>query len=170
VTNQHSAQHEQHEQHPKTDQHKGDQPKAGPPFVVALTPEQYDSRVNQQAAAPKDAPPPPTPMNVGDTGTAKVSFTDETQADVKLGSVEWTSTGPVTINPPEPTAPGDPPADPTTAKFTATGPGRGSIRANVVSEGGAPAEAAVEVMVIQAGLPVTGTIDVTVTPISKTAR
>ena len=152
---------------PKAAAHKDDQPKADHPFVVSLTPEQYDARMQQQAAAPKDPPPAPTPMNVGDTGQAKVSFTDETQADVKISAVEWTSTGPLTITPPDPAVQNP---DPTTTKFTATGPGRGSIKANVTSESGAPAEAAIEVMVIQPGLPVTGKIDVTVTPASKKAK
>jgi len=107
-------------------------------------------------------------MSVGDTGTATVSFADETGADVKVASVDWTSsTGSVTINPPEPTTPDQPPADPTIAKFTAVAPGPAHIKAVAVSESGAPAEAAIEVMVIETGKPAVGKIEVSVQSKSK---
>jgi len=144
--------------HPAQHDTKADPHKAGAAPAYGPAPALF------VAATPKDAPPAPTPMNVGDTGSAKVSFTDETQADVKIGSVEWTATGPVTITPPDPA---DQNPDPTTTKFTATGPGRASIKADIISEGGKPAEATTEIMVIEPGQPVTGKIDVTVTPAKK---
>jgi hypothetical protein len=130
----HPAQHEQ----PKADPHK-----TGP--------------------AQQDTPPPRPQMEVGGTGTAKVSFTDEAGGDVKLTSAEWTSMGPVKIEPNDPEN-----TDPTTVKLTATAPGRAPIKVSVVSESGAPAEAAIEIMVIETGTPVTGTIDVTIQPPVKT--
>jgi hypothetical protein len=101
-------------------------------------------------------------MEVGGTGTAKVSFTDESGAAVTLGSVDWTATGPVTLEPDD--------KDPTSAALTATAPGRAHVKATVVSDSGAPAEAAVEIRVIETGKPVAGKIDLTVTPASKKAK
>ena len=105
------------------------------------------------APAPYDGPPPPTLMNVGDTGTVKVSFTDEAGGAINIASSTWTSTGSVTIVPDD--------KDPTSAALTAAEPGRASIEAAIVSDSGAWAEAAIEVMVIQPK------IDVTVAPASK---
>lgn len=134
----HPATHEQ----PKADPHK-----AGP----APAPAPHD-----------DAPPPPQQMEVGGTATAKVSFTDVNGADVTLGSVTWTSTGPVTLVPDD--------KDPTSAALTATASGRAHVKADVTSDSGAPAEAAVDIMVIQTGTPSVGKIDLTVAPPSKKAR
>lgn len=155
MTNQHQAQHEQSKADPRKTE------PATIPFVVAVTPEQYDARIKQAASAPKDAPPRPQ-MNVGDIGIAKVSFTDESGGDVKIVSSTWTSMGPVTVTPP-PEVSGTP-SDPTTANLTATGPGRAPIQVSVVTESGATAEAATEIMVIETGKPAVGKIDVTVTP------
>ena len=112
--------------------------------------------------APHDDAAPRPQMNVGDTGTAKVSFVDETGADMKIVESTWTSLGPVTVVPP-PAVEGQP-ADPTTANLTATAPGRAPIKVSVVTESGAVAEAATEIMVIETGKPAAGKIDVTVTP------
>lgn len=120
-------------------------------YVINITPEQYESRLKQTA---EDTRPQ---MEVGGTGTAKVSFKDTLGADVVIASSEWTSTGPVTV-----TADDADPPDPTSAKLEATAPGRATIKAAVVSEGGASAEAAVEVVVIETGTPVAGTIEITV--------
>ena len=155
MANQHQAQHEQ----PKADPKKAD-PKAAQ-FVITLTPEQYESHLNQVAATPKDAPPRPQ-MAVGDTGTAKVSFTDEAGGDVKIASSTWTSMGPVTIVPDD--------KDPTSAALTATGPGRAPIKVDITTESGATAEAATEVMVIQTGTPTAGKIDITVQPAKSKAK
>lgn len=107
--------------------------------------------------AKTDAPPPPQ-MQVGGTGTAKVSFKDVLGADVKITSSDWSkSEGPVTVTPDD----ADPP-DPTSAKLEATGPGSAIIKALVTTESGASSEAAIQVSVIQTGTPVTGTIDITV--------
>jgi hypothetical protein len=92
-------------------------------------------------------------MNVGDTGTVKVSFTDEAGGAINIASSTWTSTGSVTIVPDD--------KDPTSAALTAAEPGRASIEAAIVSDSGAWAEAAIEVMVIQPK------IDVTVASASK---
>src|SRR5215472_947970 len=100
--------------------------------------------------APHDDAVPRPQMNVGDTGTAKVSFTDETGADMKIVESTWTSMSPaVTINPLVPAASDQPPADPATTNLTATALGRAPIRVIVVTETGKPA---------------VGKIDVTVTP------
>jgi|SRR5215472_13620960 len=118
--------------------------------------------------APHDDATPRPQMNVGDTGTAKVSFVDETGADVKVTSVDWTSSsGSVVIATPAPATPDQPPPDPATVTFTATAPGPAHLKAAAVSESGAPAEAAIEVMVIEPGKPAAGKIDVTVTPAKK---
>jgi hypothetical protein len=101
-------------------------------------------------------------MEVGGSGTAKVSFKDTLGADVKIASSEWTSTGPVTVKADD----ADPP-DPTSAKLEATAPGRATIKAVVMSEGGASAEAAVEVVVIETGTPVAGTIEISVQPAAR---
>lgn len=133
-----------------------DSPKADPAaaqYVINITPEQYEGELKKEA---KDTRPQ---MEVGGTGTAKVSFTDVLGADVKIASSEWTSTGPVTVTPDD----ADPP-DPTSAKLEATAPGRATIKADVVSEGGAPAEAAIEIVVIETGTPVTGTIEISAQP------
>jgi hypothetical protein len=107
-------------------------------------------------------------MNVGDTGIAKVSFVDETGADMKIVESTWTSASPaVTIDPPAPTASDQPPVDPATVNLTATTPGRAPIRVTVVTESGATAEAATEIMVIETGKPAVGKIDITVTPAKK---
>ena len=95
-------------------------------------------------------------MAVGDTGTAKVSFTDEAGGAITIASSTWTSLGPVTIVPDE--------TDPTSAVLTATAIGRAPIKVDIVSESGATAEAATEIMVIETGKPAVGKIDVTVTP------
>jgi len=120
-------------------------------YVINLTPEQYESQLKQTT---KDTRPQ---MEVGGTGTAKVSFKDTLGADVKIASSEWTSTGPVTV-----TADDADPPDPTSAKLKATAPGHATIKAVVTSESGASAEAAVEVVVIETGTPVAGTIEITV--------
>ena len=108
--------------------------------------------------------PAPPQMEVGDTGTAKVSFKDVNGADVELSSVTWTATGGVTINPPAPVEEGQPAPDPATANLTATAPGRAHIKATVSSAKGHPAEAGVEIRVIETGTPVVGKIDFTVSP------
>ena len=133
-----------------------EQPKADPAaaqYVVNLTPEQYEGYRKQ--TAPDTRPQ----MEVGGTGTAKVSFKDTQGADVKIVSSQWTSTEPMTVTV---TADDADPPDPTSAKLVATAPGRATIRAVVATEAGSTAEASVEVVVIETGTPVAGTIEITV--------
>jgi hypothetical protein len=133
------------------DQKRSKADPAAAQYVVNLTPEQYESHLKQTA---EDTRPQ---MEVGGSGIAKVSFKDMQGADVKIASSQWTSTGPVTVTPDD----ADPP-DPTSAKLVATAPGRATIKAAVTTESGAPAEASVEVVVIETGTPVAGTIEVSV--------
>jgi hypothetical protein len=100
--------------------------------------------------------PAPSQMEVGGTGTATVSFTDVNGTPVTLASIIWTSTGPVTVTPST--------GNPAIANLVATAPGRAHIRAAVVSESGASAEAAVEIRVIETGTLAEGKIDLTLQP------
>jgi hypothetical protein len=121
------------------------------PFVISLTPEQYDARLRQVASAPKDAPPRPQ-MEMGGSGTAKASFKDAAGGDVVITSTEWSATGPITVTADE--------ADPTSAKIVPTGPGPATVTAT-----NGLAQAHAEVMVIEKiGAPVTGTIEIAVEP------
>jgi hypothetical protein len=134
-----------------------EQPKATPPYVIALTPEQHEARLRQaeSQAAAKDAPPRPQ-MEMGGSGTAKVSFKDAAGGDVAVTGAEWSATGPVTIEADE--------ADPTSAKLTPTGLGPATVTATVQTANGS-AQASTDVMVIEKiGAPVTGTIEITVAP------
>jgi hypothetical protein len=136
------------------DQPASEQPKTDPvQFVVSLTPEQNEARLKQ---APKAAPPPPQQMEVGGTGTATVSFTDVNGTAVNIASSEWSSTGPVTVTASD--------TDPTSATLAATAPGPATITADIVSDGGLPAEAVVTIMVIETGTPATGKIDLVLQP------
>lgn len=123
---------------------------------MATHPEQHKAAA---APAPYDAPPPPQPMEVGGSGTAKVSFADVNGTNVPIASSTWTPTGPLTVTPNA--------ADPTSASFVATGPGRASIRVDVVSQSGAPAEAATDIMVIETGTPSVGTLTLTIQAAKK---
>ena len=114
--------------------------------------------------AQKDAPARQQ-MEVGGSGTAKASFADVLGADVKIASSVWTSTGPVTV-----TADAADPPDPTSATLAATAPGRAHVKVAVTSERGLPAEAAVEVMVIETGTPVEGKIELSLQPASAKAK
>ena len=104
---------------------------------------------------PSDPPQPDVPpqMEVGGSGTAKVSFKDVNGADVKIVSSTWTSTGPVTV-----TADA---TDPASATLVSTASGRAHVKADVVSEAGSPAEAAVEIRVVETGTPAEGKIELT---------
>jgi uncharacterized protein YjdB len=104
------------------------------------------------------ADPVPTrpQMEVGGTGTAKVSFKDVLGADVKIASSTWTSTGPVTVTADD--------MDPTSAKLEAAYHGHATIKASVTSESGLPAEATAEVQVIEKGTPVEGKIELSLQP------
>jgi hypothetical protein len=144
VANQHPA----HEPH-KADPHKAEPHKAEPHKADSAHPAQQDV-------------PPPQQMEVGGTGTAKVSFTDVNGADVPLVSSTWTASGPVTVTPDD--------KDPTSATLEATAPGRGSVTATVMTEAGAQATAAVEVMVIETGTPAEGTIELTLQPAKAKAK
>ena len=131
---------------------------------MATHPEQHkapehkaDPHKGETAAA--DAPPPPQQMEVGGTGTAKVSFTDVNGADVPLASVTWTATGSATVTADD--------KDPTSANVVATAPGRAHVKAAVVSQSGAPAEAAVEIRVIETGTPSEGKIELSIQPAKK---
>ena len=115
--------------------------------------EQPKADPHKTGSTQQDTPPPRPQMEVGGTGTAKVSFTDEAGGAINIASSTWTSTGSVTIVPDD--------KDPTSAALTAAEPGRASIEAAIVSDSGAWAEAAIEVMVIQPK------IDVTVASASK---
>jgi hypothetical protein len=145
-----------HEQ-PKADPHKADP--APVQYVVSLTPEQNEARLKRAAVEP---PPPPQQMEVGGTGTAKVSFKDVHGADVKVAFATWESVGPVTVIPDD--------KDPTSAKLEATAPGRAQIKATTTSEAGSPAEAATEIMVIQTGTPVEGKIELSLQPAKAKAK
>jgi hypothetical protein len=143
-----------HEQ-PKADQHKVDP--ATPPYVIALTPEQHEARLRQAEtlAAAKDAPPRPQ-IEMGGSGTVKVSFKDAVGGDVAVTSSEWSATGPVTVTPVE--------DDPTSAKVVPTGVGPATVTAIGQTETGS-AQASTDLMVIEKiGAPVAGTIEVTVEP------
>ena len=142
---QHQAQHSAAS--PKAESKKADPAQAQ--YVVNLSPEQYDQAVKQDA-------PPPEQMEVGGTGTAKVSFVDVKDADVPIASSTWTSTDPSVV-----TVTADD-KDPTSAKLEAIAAGRAIVKADVVSQGGKPAEASVEVMVIETGTPATGTIELSI--------
>jgi hypothetical protein len=121
------------------------------PFVVSLTPEQYDARLRQVASTPKDAPPP-SQMEMGGSGTAKASFKDAAGGDVAITSVEWSATGPITVTADE--------ADPTSAKIVPTGLGSATVTAT-----NGLAQAHAQLMVIEkVGAPVSGTIEITVAP------
>jgi hypothetical protein len=122
-------------------------------FVINLTPEQYESHL--KTVAPTDAPPRPQ-MEMGGSGTAKVSFKDAAGGDVAVTSSAWSATGAMTVMPDE--------TDPTSAKLTPTGLGPATVTATGYTATGS-AQAHAEVMVIEkAGAPVTGTIVITVAP------
>ncbi len=98
--------------------------------------------------------PERTKMEMGGSGTAKVSFKDAFGGDVKIKSATWTATGPVAITPDE--------KDPASAAFFASGPGPVTLTAVGVSEGGTSATATTEIMVLEKDAPVVGEIDVSV--------
>lgn len=130
-------------------------PKADPAsaqYVVNLTPEQHEAHLK----AAKDADTPRPQMEMGGSGTAKVSFTDAAGGDVAVTSSEWSATGPVTVTPDE--------ADPTSAKLEPTGIGPVTITATGNTEFGS-SQASTDMMVIdKIGAPVAGAIEITVAP------
>lgn len=145
--------HPAHDERPKVDP-------ALPPYVIALTPEQHEARLRQaeSRAAVKDAPPRPQ-MEMGGTGTAKVSFKDAAGGDVAVTSAEWSATGPITVTPDD----ADPP-DPTIAKLVPTGSGPVTVTAIGQTANGS-AQASTDLMVIEKiGAPVSGTVEITVAP------
>jgi sugar (pentulose or hexulose) kinase len=93
-------------------------------------------------------------MEMGGSGTAKVSFKDALGGDVKIKSSTWSSTGAVAVSPDE--------KDPATAKLFASGPGPSTITAVGQTESGSSATATVEVMVIEKDTPVEGKIELSV--------
>ena len=106
-----------------------------------------------------DPVPVPPQMEVGGTGTAKVSFKDVNGADVPIVSSVWTSTGSVTVTADE--------TDPTSAALAATVPGRAHIKAAVTSESGSSAETAVEIRVIETGTLAEGKIELSLQKAKK---
>jgi hypothetical protein len=128
-------------------------PKADPTaaqYVVNLTPEQYEMHLKQAAA--KEAPRPQIEM--GGSGTATVSFADAAGGAVEATAVEWSATGPVTVEADE--------ENPTSAKITPTGLGPATVTAIVQAANG-PVQAHADVVVTEkVGAPVTGTIEITV--------
>jgi hypothetical protein len=138
---------------PKTEQKANPAP---PQYVISLTQEQYDARLGQVAA--KEVPPRPQ-MEMGGSGTAKVSFKDAAGGDVAVTSTEWSATGPITVTPDD----ADPP-DPTIAKLIPTGPGPVTVTAIGQTANGS-AQASTDLMVIEKiGAPVSGTVEITIAP------
>lgn len=83
-------------------------------------------------------------MEMGGSGTAKVTSTDGLGGDVDLRAVQWKSTGPVVLSPDA--------EDPTTAHLYATAPGKSTITASLMDEFGVTSTLAeVDVMVVQKG-------------------
>src|ERR1700746_1543767 len=87
-------------------------------YVINLTPEQYESHLKQVEV--KEAPPR-AQMEMGGSGTAKVSFKDAAGGDVAVTSSTWSATGAMTVTPDE--------ADLTSAKLTPTGLGPATVTA-----------------------------------------
>src|SRR4029077_19418739 len=88
------------DQAPASEQPKAEQraDPANAQYMIAITPEQYESHLKHAAtrAAVKEAGPRPQ-MEMGGTGTAKASFKDAADGDVEITSTEWSATGPVTV-------------------------------------------------------------------------
>lgn len=104
--------------------------------------------------ATQPAPVERQKMEMGGSGTAKVSFKDALGNEVKIKSSTWSATGAVSVTPAE---------DPTGATLFASGPGPSTLTAVGVTEAGHSSTATVEVMVIEKDAPVTGTIELSVT-------
>jgi hypothetical protein len=131
-------------------EHKADP--ASAQYVVNLTPEQHETALK----AAKDAQTPRPQMEMGGSGTAKVSFTDAAGTAVAVTSAEWSATGPLTVTADE--------ADPASAKLVPTGVGPATVTAVGTTEFGS-SQASAEVMVIdKIGAPVSGAIEITVAP------
>jgi hypothetical protein len=94
-------------------------------------------------------------MEMGGSGTAKVSFKDALGGEVKIKSSQWTSTGGVVVSSTE---------DPTGATLFATGPGPATLTAVGTTETGGSATATTEIMVVEKDAPVEGKIEVAVKP------
>ena len=92
-------------------------------------------------------------VEMGGSGTAKASFTDALDNDVKIKSVVWSSTGPVAVTADE--------KDPATASFFASGPGPVTLTAVGTTESGS-ATATIDLLVIEKDAPVAGEIEVSV--------
>jgi hypothetical protein len=109
----------------------------------------------------KDKLPERQKMEMGGSGTAKVSFKDALGGEVKIKSSTWSSTGPVVVTPDE--------KDPHGAKLFASGPGPATVTAVGATEEGHSATATSEIMVVEKDAPVEGKIDIAVTaaPVKK---
>lgn len=105
-------------------------------------------------ATQQPAVPERQKMEMGGSGTAKVSFKDALGGDVKVKSAQWSATGPVAVTPDA--------EDPTTAALFASGPGPVTLTAVGQTETGNSATATTEIMVIEKDAPVEGTIEVSV--------
>jgi hypothetical protein len=122
-------------------------------YVINLTPEQYESHLKRAGA---EDLPPRTQIEMGGSGTVKVSFKDAAGGNVKVDSVEWSVTGPITVTADD--------KDPTSAKLNPTGFGPATITAAASTAKG-PAQTSADVMVInKIGAPVAGTIEIKAEP------
>jgi hypothetical protein len=95
-------------------------------------------------------------MEMGGSGTAKVSFKDALGNEVKVKSSQWTASGSVVVTPDD--------KDPTGAKLFASGPGPSTLRAVGYNEDGGSATASIEIMVVEKDSPVEGKIQISVQP------
>jgi hypothetical protein len=128
-------------------------------YVINLTPEQYESYLRR---GPIKDVPARQQIEMGGSGTARVSFTDAEEGDVEVTHVDWSATGPVTVM-----ADKD---DPTSAKIMPTGLGPANITAVAQTPNG-PAQTSIDVMVInRTSAPVAGTIELTAEPATDETR
>jgi hypothetical protein len=110
---------------------------------------------------PADKPVERQKMEMGGSGTAKVSFKDALGNDVKIKSSTWSAVGPIAVSPNA--------EDPTAASLFASGPGPTTITAVGMTDTGASSTATLEIMVIEKDAPVEGKIEVSVqaAPVKK---